>query len=167
MGKCCVNLGQNPTGEIMIASGRKMLPVCLLGIVAENRVLHHDHGYALCFKALPDFGDVSRPLVFNTLSLVVPAGLKNDNRGVRRHRCVKPPEHPSRRLPVDPGVDHLHLKALLREKVLKLCGIVLAAADALTEGVACAKGYNYLVGCKTGRGNCTSSKWPMPQEASG
>jgi hypothetical protein len=55
MGKCCLNLGQNPTGEIMITSGRKMLSVCLLGMVAENRVLHHDHGYALCFKALPMF----------------------------------------------------------------------------------------------------------------
>ena len=59
-----------------------MLPIRLFRIAAENRVFHHDHTYPQRFEALLNLGNVSRPLVFNTLPLVIAAGLKNDNRGV-------------------------------------------------------------------------------------
>ena len=56
-----------------------MLPVRLLGIAAENRVFQHDHRYAHGLEALLDFGDVWRSLVSDTLSLVIPTGLKDDD----------------------------------------------------------------------------------------
>jgi hypothetical protein len=130
-----------------------MLPVRLLGIAAENRVFHHDHGYALGFETLLDFGDVWSPLISNTLSLVIPAGLEDDDHSIWRHRRLQPVQHLARSLPVDAGVDDLHLKALLGEEIFELRGIVLAAADTFSECVAGAKGYDYAVGRKASRRN--------------